>query len=66
MTFLRRLLRKDINPEEYERVRCDLCRGTGLPIVNGRPTAGWLVPRHCGRCHGKGWLLVKKTEEVEG
>ena len=59
MTFLRRLFgKKPINLEKYERMPCDLCDGSGLfgdaAGAHGNPS------RRCPRCHGKGWLLVKK------
>ena len=71
MTFLRRLFGKEpINPEEYERVRCELCGGSGVraastmprPLVRSFDSGVAYRPRvrKCGKCHGKGWLLVKK------
>lgn len=65
MSWLRNLFGTEINPEEYERVRCDLCNGTGLAMgPDGRPSLGYKVPRHCGRCGGKGWLMVKRRPTV--
>jgi len=51
-----------MNPEEYERVRCELCHGSGhfwqVPDANGRP--GPILRGNCPDCHGKGWLMVAK------
>lgn len=47
-----------LNPEDWERVRCDACRGTG-----GIRTRGANV-HWCWKCHGKGWLMVRRAAEV--
>jgi hypothetical protein len=55
------------HPEEYERVPCDLCKGTGS--ASG-VTSGLIVQHEsvylgnrCPMCHGEGWLMVKKDPE---
>ena len=61
MTFLRRLFSKDINPDEHERVRCDACDGTGK--YRERFEGQWRYSMDsCWKCHGKGWLLVKRSD----
>jgi len=56
--------RKRFNPEEYERVRCERCDGTGL-ILNGPGNVQMNEARvrhqKCGKCLGRGYVLVKKT-----
>jgi hypothetical protein len=54
---------RDHDPDGYERVKCGVCNGTGLP----RATSGafWAFDAcapltYCRTCHGKGYLLVKK------
>jgi DnaJ-class molecular chaperone len=66
MTWLRRLFGKEpINAEEYERVRCDVCGGTGIRTASATPAdprSGAFQPRvrACGKCHGKGFVPVKR------
>jgi hypothetical protein len=69
MDWLRKALgmAPQLNPEEYERMRCDLCHGTGLMVERttpdgSRPTQFKAPLRHCGHCHGKGYLLVKRPD----
>ena len=60
-----KLLRRSAHdPEQGERIRCDLCGGTGIWTPSpGLPDQS-LMHRyhggHCPRCHGKGWLEVKR------
>ncbi len=64
--FDRLLHRQTRNPEEYERVRCDLCSGTGIWLGLQPHNATEPNPvhfyrgDHCPRCHGDGWLEVKR------
>jgi hypothetical protein len=64
MDWLRKLVGRgpQLNPEEYERVRCDRCHGTGRAQQFG---GGWdtscEIP--CGKCHGKGWLMVRRQPD---
>jgi hypothetical protein len=64
----RLLARLQSNPEEYEQTRCDLCGGTGIWIglrphdVSEPKPVGFYRGDHCPRCHGKGWLSVKRQE----
>ena len=69
MDWLRKALGRTppLNPEEYERVRCDLCLGTGLMIERTTPDGSRPVQikapmRHCKKCNGTGYLLVKKPD----
>ena len=68
MTLLRRLFsQRTINPDEYERVRCDACHGTGQreAMFHMSPLPGVVsVDREpkCLQCDGTGWLLVKKPD----
>ena len=58
MDRLRRLFGRgrQLNPEQYERVRCDRCNGTGKkPWTSG---TGYFSVIPCGSCDGKGRLLV--------
>ena len=53
----------DRDPDGYERVKCEVCNGTGLPKVSSG--AFWAFDagaplNHCRTCRGKGCLLVKK------
>ena len=66
MTFLRRLFGKDINLEEFERLRCDACDGTGKAKRLSGKHVFYSTITPCGKCHGKGWLLVKRAEAEEG
>ena len=67
--WLDRLLHgPQVNPEEYEQVRCDLCGGTGIwaglrphGLSEPRP-ASFYIGDHCPRCRGKGWIPVKRQE----
>jgi hypothetical protein len=66
MSWLGRLLGRDpqLNPEQYERVRCDRCDGRGHPPLPYRPgdvTYNMRVP--CGKCDGKGWVLVRRDAD---
>jgi DnaJ-class molecular chaperone len=63
MGWLLRLLGiEPFDSEEYERVLCDRCRGTGYP--QNRHTLlypsqqNWTV--RCGKCNGKGYVVVEK------
>jgi len=50
-----------VNPEEYERVRCDVCDGKGVNQQLGAfGTSGSI--HACAKCSGKGYLLVKRPE----
>ncbi len=54
------------NPEDYERVRCDRCNGTGLILdLPGNVKANqYRAPApKCGRCHGKGFVLVRRAQD---
>jgi hypothetical protein len=68
MDWLRKLLgRKQVNPEEYERVTCDVCDGTGRLLLSRKardftPT-GNFRNLHCPVCHGRGWRPVRKPDE---
>jgi len=65
MSWLSRLFgrKPGVNPEEYERVRCDICHGTGVKISG--PSSGvddqHVMTHRCWKCHGKGWLAVKRA-----
>jgi len=63
MDRLRKLLgRERVNPEEYERVRCDVCGGKGVNQQLGAfGTSGSI--HACGKCHGEGWILMKRPEK---
>ncbi len=52
----------ELNPEQYERVRCEECRGTGHRMSGAglHIVKGW--PSPCGYCDGKGWLLVRRED----
>jgi DnaJ-class molecular chaperone len=51
--------RPPLSPEEYERVRCDVCQGKGMTQKLGAfGTSGSF--HACWKCHGKGWLTVKR------
>ena len=52
------------HPEEYERVPCDPCKGTGFArgLAGPGPERSYLANR-CPVCHGEGWLMVKKDPE---
>ncbi len=67
IAWIRRLLsRPQVNPEEYERVRCDLCNGTGIWIglrehsLSEPNPVGFYAGDHCPKCCGEGWLTVKR------
>jgi hypothetical protein len=66
MSWLSRLFghKSDVNPEEYERERCDICQGTGVKISG--PSGGvddqHVMTHKCWKCRGKGWLAVKRAE----
>jgi hypothetical protein len=67
--WLRRLLSQNLlakgqNPEKYERIRCPVCHGTGLPTEDR--LGGWkdTGARHCGVCHGQGWVLAGREPGV--
>ena len=65
MTWLRRLFGKDVNPDEYDRVPCDACGGKGV-MLSTLPTqvdGGHVETHGCWKCHGKGWVRVKKDHE---
>jgi hypothetical protein len=51
------------NPEEYKRVRCDLCNGTGGARTFVTHDEAVYPGNYCSRCHGQGWLMVKKDPE---
>ena len=51
------------HPEEYERVPCDLCNGTGGGRGLLTPEEAIYPGNRCPRCHGQGWLMVKKDPE---
>lgn len=65
MGWLRDILGRGLEYKEgYERVRCDRCNGLGLildPPGNVRGNQYRAPARRCGRCRGKGYVLVKKT-----
>jgi DnaJ-class molecular chaperone len=63
MSWLSRLFGResDVNPEGYERVRCDICHGTGARI-SGPVDDQHVMTHKCWKCHGKGWLAVKQAE----
>jgi len=48
---------RSVNPEEYQRVRCDVCHGVGQS--RGRMFAG----PGCWKCLGAGWVYVRKPRE---
>ena len=52
------------HPEEYERVPCGPCKGTGFArgLAGPGPERSYLANR-CPVCHGEGWLMVKKDPE---
>ena len=66
MGWLQDLFGKSLNPEEFERVRCDRCDGTGHPPTGysglHSEYRNYGIP--CGKCHGKGYLMVKREAEV--
>ena len=64
MTFLRRLFGKLLNPEKYERVQCDACDGRGvvLSTLLTQVDGGHVETHRCWKCHGKGWLMVKRSD----
>jgi DnaJ-class molecular chaperone len=64
MAWLARLLgREQLNPEEYERARCDECDGKGVLLSLSHGTyEGHVETRTCWKCHGKGYLIVKRAE----
>jgi hypothetical protein len=72
VSWLRRLFERDpqLDPEDYARVRCDACDGTGLPLRSRRDSWGSMpfVDRrgdpHCVKCYGKGYIMVKRKPEV--
>jgi hypothetical protein len=72
--WARRLLRPpQVNPEEYERVRCDLCNGTGIWIglrehsLSEPKPVGFYEGDHCPKCCGEGWLRSSAPDrEGEG
>ena len=64
MGWLHRLLGiQPFDSDEYERVVCTRCRGTGYP----RNSYTVLYPTlrvwglRCGQCHGKGYVVVRKS-----
>ena len=64
MDWLYKLLgRERLNPEEYERVRCDVCDGKGATLSSSHGQYEGHVETHqCWKCHGKGYRLVKRTD----
>ena len=66
MGWLRGLFGATLNPEDYERVRCDRCDGTGHPptgwTVLHPSSRDWRIP--CGKCRGKGYIMVKRLAEA--
>lgn len=66
MDWLNRLFRREgpWNPEEYERVRCDVCGGTGRSTTFqlGRDFTKEGLRQPCGKCRDKGWLMVKRED----
>ena len=60
MSWLTRLIgrKPPLNPEEYERVRCDACGGKGL-VARYDPR----VMHRCWKCHGKGYVMVARAAE---
>ena len=51
------------NPEEYKRVPCDLCKGSGSASDLLAPGESRYLGTRCPICHGAGWLMVKKDPE---
>ena len=51
------------HPEEYERVPCDLCKGTGSASDLLAPDESRYLGTRCPICYGVGWLMVKKDPE---
>lgn len=65
MDWLHKLLgRERLNPEEYERVRCDICDGKGMTMLGSpvHPSDQHITSHQCWKCHGKGYLLVKRSD----
>ena len=64
MSWLGRLIGRgpQMNPEEYERVVCNQCDGTGHPKTAWSalyPSArDWREP--CFTCHGRGYVMAKR------
>jgi len=60
MNWLSRLIGREPppNPENFERVRCRTCSGTGL-VARYNPNA----MHRCWRCHGKGYVMVARAAE---
>lgn len=52
-----------LNPAAYERVKCDFCNGSGFELADGKPRFSSSGPVRCEKCHGKGWLIVKKDSD---
>jgi DnaJ-class molecular chaperone len=64
MGWLRKLLgREQVNPEEYEQVRCDVCGGEGMTMLGSpvHPADQHTTSHQCWKCGGKGRLLVKRS-----
>jgi DnaJ-class molecular chaperone len=61
----RRLLRRgpEPNPETQERVRCELCDGTGIEHVDGKMLMLGAKPVRCPNCRGAGWLTMEKAPD---
>lgn len=55
-----RSLVRRLNPAACERVKCDLCDGTGFELVGEKIRYRRRSPVHCEKCHGRGWHLVER------
>jgi hypothetical protein len=71
MGWLRNLSDEKRNPEDCERVRCDACAGTGLPLRSPRFASWGSMPyidrhgyAHCVNCYGEGYIMVKREPKV--
>lgn len=56
----------EFDSEHYELVRCDICDGTGLRVGELKLGQGFTtlaLHGSCWKCHGKGWLEVKKASD---
>jgi DnaJ-class molecular chaperone len=63
MSWLDRLLGRELlNPEEYERVRCELCDGKGIRMGARAPADHRERFHTCKECKGKGYVLKRKPE----
>ena len=57
MSWLDRFRSEPLNPEQYERVRCEACDGKGIRMTQAAPADRRERFHTCKACKGKGYVL---------